>query len=53
MSDMEIVYILTGLSTIAGAIVGLVITCRLERRALNARRQRRHAPDTEGMTPAA
>lgn len=38
---MDPIYILTGLGTVVAAIAGLVITCRLERRALAARRARK------------
>jgi len=35
---MEMIYLLTGLCTVAAAIGGLILTCHLERRALAARR---------------
>ena len=36
--DMEYIYVITGLLTTAFAIAGLVLTCYLERRWLNARK---------------
>lgn len=38
MIDMDYIYVLTGLLTIAFAIAGLVLTCYLERRWLNSRK---------------
>lgn len=37
---MDPIYIVTGLFTIVAAVVGLILTCYLERRALAARRNR-------------
>ncbi len=35
---MDFIYLLTGLCTVIAAIVGLVLTCYLERRWLTSRR---------------
>jgi len=37
---MDLIYIVTGLCTLALAIAGLVLTCHLERRSLGSRRSR-------------
>jgi len=40
LNTMDLAYILTGLGTVLTAIAGLILTCYLERRELNARRNR-------------
>ena len=36
--DMEYIYLITGILTIAFAVAGLVLTCYLEQRWLNSRK---------------
>ena len=36
--DMDPIYLLTGLITVAGAVTGLVLICYLEKRSLATRR---------------
>ncbi len=48
--DMEFIYIVTGLLTIAFAIFGLVLTCYLERRWLNSRKTGQHKNAASGLS---
>jgi hypothetical protein len=48
--DMEYIYVITGLLTIALAIAGLVLTCYLERRWLNSRKTEQDESVTSGLS---